>query len=47
MSDDRQSHFERKKKRYKTIYKREVPYRRIRGMPVQPSESSKKHKKKR
>jgi hypothetical protein len=28
---DRQEHFERKKKRYKAVYKKDVPYRKVRG----------------
>ena len=31
MSEEKQKHFERKKKRYKAVYKRETPYRKIKG----------------
>ncbi len=31
MPEDRQEFFERKKKRYKAIYKKAVPYRKVRG----------------
>lgn len=31
MSEEKQERFERKKKRYKVVYRREVPYRKIKG----------------
>jgi hypothetical protein len=31
MPEDKQQFFERKKKRYRAVYKREVPYRKIKG----------------
>jgi hypothetical protein len=31
MTDDKQEIFERKKKRYRTVYRKEVPYRKIKG----------------
>jgi hypothetical protein len=45
MSGDKQKFFERKKKRYKTVYKREVPFRKIKGIPSQQSGSKRKRKK--
>lgn len=35
MPDEKQERFERKKKRYRTVYKREVPYRKIKGRKEQ------------
>ncbi len=31
MTDDKEETFERKKKRYKAVYRKEVPYRKIKG----------------
>ncbi len=35
MPEEKQEHFERRKKRYRAVYKREVPHRKIKGRKEQ------------
>jgi hypothetical protein len=47
MTDDKQQSFERKKKKYRAVYRKEIPYREIKGRTLTHEPSSHKKKRKR